>query len=240
MTDQPNTVVIDIDGTIANVEKRLHLVQCEKPNFKEFYAQISTDTLNPWAERLMHALSCCSEFEVQIVSARPRTLEKETRQWLHGKIFPGDYDDLHLLRRDVDDDTPDQQLKVEWAKAFGPEKILFWVDDRQRVVDAIRSLGITVLQCQQWTEKGRGCPNCEAGAIVAQTRPYGPKQMAHAAARLGDLATGHAVTLMTVVDAARAELIRRAKKEKSKRETHSSEIKSGAVQQTMAQGKKYD
>lgn len=212
MNHEPTTIVIDIDGTISNPEKRLHLVQCDKPDFKEFYAQISTDTLNPWAERLIHALSCCSEFEVQIVSARPRTLKDETLRWLRGKISPGDYDELHLLRKNIDDETPDQQLKVEWAKAYGPENILFWVDDRQRVVDAIRSLGITVLQCDAWTEKGRGCPNCEAGAIVAQTRPYGPKQMAHAAARLGDLATGHNVTLLTAVDAARTELTRRAKR----------------------------
>jgi len=57
-----------------------------------------------------------------------------------------------LLRGAHGDYTPDQELKRKWANSYGKNKILFVVDDRQKVVDMWRSEGLVCLQCAKWEE----------------------------------------------------------------------------------------
>ena len=59
-----------------------------------------------------------------------------------------------MLREDGDN-TPDQELKRAWLHAYGKERILFTVDDRQKVVDMWREEGLTCLQCADWKEGPR-------------------------------------------------------------------------------------
>ena len=56
-----------------------------------------------------------------------------------------------LLRPDGDS-TPDQDLKRDWLRGYGKERILFAVDDRQKVVDMWRAEGVVCLQCAAWQE----------------------------------------------------------------------------------------
>lgn len=143
-----DTLVVDLDGTLADLGHRLHLVKGPKKDFDTFYSLVGGDGLNEWCEQLMR-LFWASGFEVVIVSARRRACDADTRRWL--KEFQVRYSSLFLLRPDGDS-TPDQELKRAWLKAYGPERILFVVDDRQKVVDMWRSEGMTCLQCAAWQE----------------------------------------------------------------------------------------
>ena len=60
-----------------------------------------------------------------------------------------------MIRASNKDYTPDQDLKKKWLYSFGKDRVLFVVDDRQRVVDMWRAEGITCLQCEAWPEYKR-------------------------------------------------------------------------------------
>jgi hypothetical protein len=140
-------VVFDLDGTIANVDHRTPLVRAKKPQWDEFYRQAINDSPNEWAIRLMQMTHAF--YTTLIVSARPETYRKETEDWLakHGAR----YSHMYMVRPDRNY-TGDAELKRQWLRGFGKEKILFVVDDRQSVVDMWRAEGVTCLQCYAWEE----------------------------------------------------------------------------------------
>jgi len=144
-------VVCDLDGTLANVGHRVHLVRQDSKQFDEFYARAKDDEINDWCRVLINSVQGHYRVPVWIVSARPKTLKDVTKKWLADNGVH--YEKLFLLREDEKDNTPDQELKRKWLwDNGGPEKILFVVDDRKRVIDMWRAEGVTCLQCADWPE----------------------------------------------------------------------------------------
>lgn len=144
-----DTVIVDLDGTIANLDHRLHHIKGEHKDFRAFHDAAVDDTLNVWCRQLMYAMKE-RQFRIEIVSGRPRSYFRQTAIWLYQNDVP--YSRLNLVRQDGDY-TPDQVLKRDWLEIYGSERILFAVDDRQRVVDMWRENGVVCLQCNVWAEK---------------------------------------------------------------------------------------
>ena len=142
-------IIVDLDGTLADIRHRLDLVRSDRPDFNAFYSRIDGDYVNEWCRELMLSMWSAGH-DVIIVSARPERCLKSTREWL--RVNEVTYTDLYLLRGAHGDSTPDQDLKRAWLRKFGRERILFAVDDRQKVVDMWRSEGVTCLQCAAWIE----------------------------------------------------------------------------------------
>lgn len=145
-----NTVVFDLDGTIANVNHRRHFVSGKSKDFDKFYEACVYDLPNGWAVRLINSLIDTGH-HVVIVSARPTTLSQRTTSWLSANGV-SQKAELFLLRDEEHKSTQDAELKRLWLNAYGKHKILFVVDDRQRVVDMWRSEGMVCLQCDKWEE----------------------------------------------------------------------------------------
>lgn len=151
-----NTVVIDLDGTLANGSARYHLVSGKKRDYAAFHARLGEDPVNEWCRDLIRGMAQLGK-RVVLVSARPTKIYTPapfdvlaaTREWLERNEIP--HHELHLLRGD--DNTPDQELKRAWLHEYGVERVLFTVDDRQKVVDMWRAEGLTCLQCADWGEK---------------------------------------------------------------------------------------
>lgn len=154
-----DTVLVDLDGTLANIDHRLHFIKRKKPrpDFKSFNLACVNDTPNQWCVDLITSLvnNCLN---VLIVTARSKTVEVETRAWLKRVFpFPG-ADDMLTMLRESNDYTEDSLLKKDWLTAKEAEepgfkkRILFVVDDRQRVVDMWRQEGLVCLQCYVWPE----------------------------------------------------------------------------------------
>jgi hypothetical protein len=142
------TIVIDLDGTLANVDHRTHYVRRDRPEWDAFYEACDKDSLNVWCAKLMESFYMRG-YEVLIVSARRDTEKAKTLQWLSNHKVQ--YSELIMLRKG-NESTPDTKLKKAWLDSYGKEKILFIVDDRQKVVDMWRSEGMTCLQCYAWKE----------------------------------------------------------------------------------------
>lgn len=152
MKTAPKYIVVDLDGTLANIEHRLHFVQQKKKQFEKFYAATYQDSMNKWCYELIMAANN-SGIRVFIVSARPNRLFLTTAQWLVQRGIPQGHIELVLLRGEKDF-TPDHELKRNWLRGNPKIKqhILFVVDDRQRVVDMWREEGLVCLQAYAWEE----------------------------------------------------------------------------------------
>lgn len=145
-----DTIVVDLDGTLSDGSARYYLVKGKHRDYDAFHKRLREDPPNQWCVALIRALVNGGRgLRVVLVSARPESAMADTTLWLAEHLGDEFYDALFLLRRDGDS-TPDQELKRAWLRAYGKERVLFTVDDRQKVVDMWREEGLTCLQCAAW------------------------------------------------------------------------------------------
>lgn len=141
-------VIVDLDGTLFNVDHRLHYVRKpkgEKKNWVGFFKDIPKDTVNHWCEQLIDSMS--ANYPIVFASGRPNDCEEETRKQLKDNGFS----DTHLYMRCTGDNRQDYVAKeiildFEILTRFEP---LFFVDDRKQVVDLWRRRGYVCLHCAE-------------------------------------------------------------------------------------------
>ena len=137
------TIIFDVDGTIADVEHRRHFVNGNN-DWDSFRKETVNDTPVQWvcdiAKRFIAQGDEVAFFSARNESEREIT-EKQISDWI------GDGHKGVFLRPD-DDFTPDDVFKSELADKFidmgGKIDLIF--DDRQKVVDMWRDKGFTVVQ----------------------------------------------------------------------------------------------
>lgn len=145
-------IVVDLDGTLADVEHRRRFIKGKKKDWKAFHEACIDDPPQEWCVRLIKAMRAAG-LKIELVSGRSQVVEGLTRRWLD-RVFEGDLSAMTLvLLRPHGNMIKDTELKRAWLRAFGKEKILFAVDDRKRVVDMWREEGIVCLQCDDWEER---------------------------------------------------------------------------------------
>ena len=142
-----NTVIFDLDGTLANIDARRKLAT--KPNGKLDWdvfhdpSNIGLDVPNEPVVK-MAELFAENGFNIVIFSGRTNKIERRTRSWLTHNRVP-----FHklVMRDEVRHFVPDNTLKKQFLNEHVYINDVFLVvDDRQQVVDMWRSLGLTVFQ----------------------------------------------------------------------------------------------
>lgn len=137
-----NVVIIDLDGTLCNIDHRKHHVTTEgkKKDWKAFFSELCNDSLHvPVFE--LYEMVLNSGYDVIFVSGRSADYRKETEKWLHDRGI----NDYHmLLMRGFNDKRDDTIVKRElYEKYIAPYYyVMFAVDDRPKIVKMWRSLGI--------------------------------------------------------------------------------------------------
>lgn len=136
-------IIIDMDGTLADIRVRLKHLSGKTKDWKSFNKTIETDEIHEWCRQIMIRFS--SDHKIIIVSGRTDDLKAETEAWLKKYQVPYDY--LHM--REGKDYRPDNIIKLEIYEQQIRDKFLitFVIDDRQKVVDMWRAVGLVVLQC---------------------------------------------------------------------------------------------
>lgn len=131
--EKQNCYVFDIDGTLAKMNGRSPYD----------YTKVNTDIPNHNIAMIARLLSQ-SMLPVIIVSGREDYCRKETEEWLTNNFIPFN----KLFMRKTGDDRNDAIIKREIYERELKDNynILAVFDDRNRVVDMWRSLGITCLQ----------------------------------------------------------------------------------------------
>ena len=135
-------VIVDIDGTLADVSERVHHVRKKPKDWKAFFQGMAQDKAIYAMVRLCNILYA-SGIEIVLCSGRSEQHRAETVQWLTQKGV--NYHKL-LLRRDGDRRS-DVVVKREMLAVLDTNKILFVVEDRSRVVEMWRKEGLVCLQC---------------------------------------------------------------------------------------------
>lgn len=144
--------IIDIDGTIADCSHRLHYLDEKPPNWDAFFAAMIDDTPIKGMADLLNSLDLC----IIYITGRPDSYYDVTVKWLEKHGFP--QEGCEVFMRTDGDKRPDTIVKREIYEdmvrvgGYGsepyckPEDVLFAIEDRKRVVDMWRSLGILTLQ----------------------------------------------------------------------------------------------
>ena len=141
------TVIFDLDGTLALIDKRR--VLAAKPNgkinWKTFFdpENISLDEPNIPVIKSFQAMKQAG-FRVGIFSGRDSISRKETEEWLHQNGIWPDF----FKMRPQGTFTPDDVLKKGWLDEMIEEghEIMCVYDDRDKVVKMWRENGINCFQ----------------------------------------------------------------------------------------------
>lgn len=139
------TVIFDIDGTLADIQHRRSFLDGDRPDWARFNAAMGDDTPNLPIVNLYRTLWASGAYDLQIVTGRNEAFRKVTETWLTWNEIEFN----RVLMRADKDNRPDNIIKgeiLEQLRAEGRD-IAFAVDDRQQVVDMWRANGVTCLQC---------------------------------------------------------------------------------------------
>lgn len=140
--------IFDLDGTLALTEHRQHLVQCDKPDWRAFFAACVDDLPNHPVILTMHLIADGGA-DVYIWSGRSEEVREETEKWVEASTLFATYTDSELRMRPAGDFTPDEILKRRWFDELTPEdrqRLVAVFDDRDKVVAMWRAAGVPCFQ----------------------------------------------------------------------------------------------
>ena len=143
-----NTIIFDLDGTLALIDKRRDLSR--KPNGKIDF-KILHDPSNIYLDKpnlpviRMAQLFAQDGFNIVIFSGRSDKTKFTTKSWLTHNRVP--FHKLVMRPHKTMILVPDEVLKKDMLdKHLDINDIFMVVDDRQKVVDMWRSLGLICFQ----------------------------------------------------------------------------------------------
>ena len=144
--------IFDLDGTIANIEHRRHLLDSnDKNKFKIFEDECINDLPNTPVIKILNVL-LATDAKILIFSGRSERVKLQTIEWLIANTALTQElleQDGMLTMRPIDNYIEDDQLKNMWLKNMiqeDRENIIAVFDDRQTVVDMWRNNNITCFQ----------------------------------------------------------------------------------------------
>ncbi|MBZ5567527.1 MAG: hypothetical protein LAN64_06710 [Acidobacteriia bacterium] len=130
-------MLVDIDGTLADVRHRLHHIRGEKKkNWKAFFEAMDLD--RPIASTVAWVQSLAQYHDIIITTGRPELYRKRTVAWLKKNDIP--FTDL-FMRRDGDH-RPDYEMKEEVLQRWPKKRIQLVIEDRPPVCDMWLKHGI--------------------------------------------------------------------------------------------------
>ena len=141
-----NTVIFDLDGTLADIEKRRNLSTKDngKMDWDKFFdpKNIKLDEPNlpvTLLAKMMHDKG----FRIVIFSGRLDVTKEATKRWLEDNGIKWDILKMRPQHMKFVDDA---ELKREWLHELGKDSVFLVVDDRKKVVDMWRREGLDVWQ----------------------------------------------------------------------------------------------
>ena len=140
-------IIIDIDGTLSDSNHRKHFVEGEEKDWTSFNESMIVDKPNVWCKKIVSAMVDQHDVEVLLITGRFEKYKDFTEDWLYRYSIP--YEKLWM--RPDEDHQPDTELKQKIYEEHIKDKyeVIFAIDDRKRVVDMWRKLGIICLQCAE-------------------------------------------------------------------------------------------
>lgn len=139
-------IIVDLDGTLANIDHRLYYVKDkDQKGWEEFFQHISNDTPNMAVYDMLQVMHQ-SGYAILLVSGREEKWRDATETWLKKFHIPYTW----LLMRPFGDYRDDTEIKEEiYTRYIQPYfNVSFCVDDLPSVCRKWRELGLTCFQIQ--------------------------------------------------------------------------------------------
>ena len=146
---KPRAIIVDLDGTLCNIDHRLHYVkkdiEGQKPNWAAFFRGIPRDDVNEWCASIVRKFN--TTHQIVYCSGRSEAEREMSEDWLKkNDLWFG-----HLFMRSAGDSRPDNVVKeilldFDILPQFIPE---FMIDDRKSVTQMWRQRGFICLQCAE-------------------------------------------------------------------------------------------
>ena len=177
---QKKIIICDLDGTLANVQHRLHHIKNSDGTMKpyknrdwdsfnkacvedEVYKDVREILWDMYDAGRKHGerpadLQKVSDRFIYFFSGRSEAVRKETEEWLHKWVVsPSSCRNdgrPYLYMRKEGDTRNDIEVKREMIHSLNitPDDVLCILDDRQGVVDMWREEGFRCLQVDAWKE----------------------------------------------------------------------------------------
>ena len=145
-------IVFDIDGTLANIEHRLHFVRSKPKNWPAFDAGIPNDKVNEPVAAIFWAMLARNNVDIVLASGRNERSRKATEDWLKANHLTG-WQKLYMRKADDfrGDDIVKKEILDEIIADYGRKPDMVF-DDRPRVVRMWRDNGIFVFNVYQGDE----------------------------------------------------------------------------------------
>jgi len=142
-----DTIVFDLDGTLANITHRLHFIKNDAKDWDGFFKAIPQDQPISELVDLAVTLLTLNEKQIVFVTGRPERTRKDTISWLERNGIKTDFQRNLFMRHDGDkrSDSIVKKIILNNMRAIGFRPVLVF-DDRQSVVDMWREEGIRVAQ----------------------------------------------------------------------------------------------
>jgi FMN phosphatase YigB (HAD superfamily) len=137
-------IIVDLDGTLCNVDHRVIHLKLSPGNWKKFNDHMIDDTINHWCEVLIKSMKEAG-YEILFVTGRGEDYREHTTDWLLRHQIQ--WDELYM--RPQNDFREDNDIKEELYEKYIKNNfdVLFVVDDRLSVVKRWREMGLVCLQC---------------------------------------------------------------------------------------------
>lgn len=142
-------IIFDIDGTLSNIQHRVHHVTKDPKDWDSFNESMFEDEVDGAIWQIFQHM-CNSRnglnFPSIFVTGRMEKYRTVTENWLKKNNLVPDY----LFMRETDDFRSDDVVKWEIdIKYISPAPILCVFDDRDKVVKMWRNQGYKCLQVQE-------------------------------------------------------------------------------------------
>ena len=139
VSNQKRTIIVDIDGTLADCKKRIH--HYKNGDYEAFNtAAIEDEPIEAVCDLVRHLPDWAT---VVIMTARDASSREETAEWLNRNDIPFD----QLLMRPEYDIRRDDIIKLELFEQYlKSDDIWFVLEDRQICVDMWRAEGLACFQ----------------------------------------------------------------------------------------------
>ena len=132
-------VLVDVDGTLADVRHRLHHIRGgKKKNWKAFFAAMDRD--KPIASTVAWVKALAEHHDIVVITGRPEEYRARTVAWLKQHEIP--FADVFM--RPDGDHRPDYEVKKEALLRWPKRRIKLVIEDRPPV-------------CDMWLEQGIRC-----------------------------------------------------------------------------------
>ncbi|MCV2219293.1 phosphatase domain-containing protein [Thauera sp. Sel9] len=143
MASMKQSVIFDLDGTLALIDHRRHLVSGKKKDFHAFDAACTGDSPNVAVMDVYRIIQSTGKYRMVIFSGRSERVRAQTEAWLRGHGIEFEL----LVMRPQGNYAPDEELKKGWMETLiGRDQVFCIFDDRRKVVGMWREAGLSCFQ----------------------------------------------------------------------------------------------